>query len=161
MAIFAGEAFRTSLRPGCDPGCDLRARRLDAEPELSNTWSHRLNSVEASVRRMSQVLDLSQIRRGRGRVYFNRSELGQLLGLYFDRVAAGEWRDYAIDHGVGIAVFSVFRHSQDRPLYGIVKTVGPQGTEYGVYEGKHRLRRGRVLAEVLELFERKLTLVRD
>lgn len=110
---------------------------------------------------MSQVLDLSQIRRGRGRVYFNRGELGQLLGLYFDRVAAGEWRDYAIDHGVGIAVFSVFRHSHDRPLYGIAKTVGAQGTEYSVYEGKHRLRRSRVLAEVLELFERKLTLVRD
>lgn len=127
-------------------------------PTLASTDS---TASRHSVRRMSQVLDLSQIRRGRGRVYFNRGELGQLLGLYFDRVAAGEWRDYAIDHGVGIAVFSVFRHSHDRPLYGIAKTVGAQGTEYSVYEGKHRLRRSRVLAEVLELFERKLTLVRD
>ncbi|HEY9348028.1 MAG TPA: DUF2794 domain-containing protein [Inquilinus sp.] len=110
---------------------------------------------------MSQVLDLSQIRRRRGRVYFNRGELGQLLGLYFDRVAAGEWRDYAIDHDVGIAVFSVFRHSHDRPLYGIAKVLAAQGTEYCVYEGRHRLRRSHSLAEALELFERKLTLVRD
>jgi hypothetical protein len=36
-----------------------------------------------------------------------------------------------------------------------------QGTEYCVYEGRHRLRRGHTLAEVLEMFERKLTLVRD
>jgi hypothetical protein len=141
--------------------CRIGVRRLDAAADLSNT--RRIDSTVSRrfVRRMSQVLDLSQIRRGRGRVYFNRGELGQLLGLYFDRVAAGEWRDYAIDHGVGIAVFSVFRHSHDRPLYGIAKTVGPQGTEYGVYEGRHRLGRSRVLAEVLELFERKLTLVRD
>jgi hypothetical protein len=110
---------------------------------------------------MSKVLDLTQQRRRRGRVYFNRSELAQLLGLYFDRVASGEWRDYAIDHGVGIAVFSVFRHSQDKPLYGIAKVMEAQEPEYCVYEGRHRVRRGRTLADVLDLFERRLKLVRD
>lgn len=110
---------------------------------------------------MSQVLDLSQQRLRRGCVYFDRGELAQLLGLYFDRVASGEWRDYAIDHGVGIAMFSVFRHSQDGPLYGIAKVMGMQEPEYCVYEGRHRVRRGRTLSEVLDLFERRLKLVRD
>ncbi|MGK9232460.1 DUF2794 domain-containing protein [Inquilinus limosus] len=141
--------------------CDAGARRLDARADSADTRRTDSTVSRLFVRRMSQVLDLSQIRRRRGRVYFNRGELGQLLSLYFDRVAAGEWRDYAIDHGVGIAVFSVFRHSQDRPLYGIAKVMGAQGVEYCVYEGRHRLRRGRTLAEVLELFERRLTLVRD
>ncbi len=29
---------------------------------------------------------------------------------------AGDWRDYAIDHGDGMVVFSIFRHSFDRVL---------------------------------------------
>ena len=135
--------------------------RLDARLDLSNT--HQVDSIKSRqrFRRMSQVHDLSQARRRRGRVYFDRRELSQLLGLYFDRVASGEWRDYAIDHGVGIAGFSVFRHSHDRPLYGIAKTLGAQAPEYSVYEGRHRLRRGSSLADVLDMFDRRLKLVRD
>jgi hypothetical protein len=54
-------------------------------------------------------------------LHFTRSELHQLLSLYSRRVARGEWRDYAIDQDGGPAVFSVFRHSHERPLYTITK----------------------------------------
>jgi hypothetical protein len=36
-------------------------------------------------------------------------------------VAAGEWRDYAIDFGREKAVFSIFRRASEVPLYRIEK----------------------------------------
>jgi len=42
-------------------------------------------------------------------VTFDRTELSRLFGLYGRKVAAGEWRDYAIDFLKDRAVFSVFR----------------------------------------------------
>jgi hypothetical protein len=56
-----------------------------------------------------------------GTVFFDRRELNLLLRLYGQMVAANEWRDYAIDGLRDLAVFSVFRRSQDQPLYRIEK----------------------------------------
>src|SRR6185437_1576160 len=55
------------------------------------------------------------------RVTFNRRELNRILDLYGRKVAAGEWRDYAIDFLKDRAVFSVFRRSSEVPLYRIEK----------------------------------------
>ncbi len=54
-------------------------------------------------------------------VTFNRRELRRILDLYGRMVAAGEWRDYAIDFLKDRAVFSVFRRSSEVPLYRIEK----------------------------------------
>ena len=54
-------------------------------------------------------------------LFFNRSELGQILATYSGRVACGEWRDYAIDHMPGTAAFSIFRHTHETPLFVIEK----------------------------------------
>jgi hypothetical protein len=54
-------------------------------------------------------------------LFFNRAELGQILATYSSRVACGEWRDYAIDHLPGAAAFSIFRHTHETPLYVIEK----------------------------------------
>eukprot|EP01037_Dinobryon_pediforme_P014332 gene14333-14455_t len=54
-------------------------------------------------------------------VTFERSELNAILALYGRNVAAGEWRDYAIDFTKERAVFSVFRRSTEVPLYRIEK----------------------------------------
>jgi hypothetical protein len=54
-------------------------------------------------------------------LFFNRTELGQILATYSSRVACGEWRDYAIDHLPGAAAFSIFRHTHETPLYVIEK----------------------------------------
>ena len=53
--------------------------------------------------------------------YFSRPELTRILGVYSIRVAAGEWRDYALDHTDGQAYFSIYRSSQEMPLYTIEK----------------------------------------
>jgi hypothetical protein len=54
-------------------------------------------------------------------VTFERHELDRIFGLYGQMVAAGEWRDYAIDFLRDRAVFSVFRHAAEVPLYRIEK----------------------------------------
>ena len=54
-------------------------------------------------------------------VTFNRDELREILNLYGRKVAAGEWRDYAIDFARDRAVFSVFRRAAETPLYRIEK----------------------------------------
>ena len=55
------------------------------------------------------------------RVTFDRRELDRILSLYGRMVAAGEWRDYAIDFLKDRAVFSVFRRASEVPLYRIEK----------------------------------------
>ena len=71
---------------------------------------------------MRRCSPLAIIGRNIGTLYFTRSELNQLLGLYSRHVARGVWRDYAIDHRDGMALFSVFRHTHEAPAYSIVKT---------------------------------------
>src|SRR5580700_7970200 len=54
-------------------------------------------------------------------VSFDRSELNRILALYGRMVAAGEWRDYAMDFLNEAAVFSIFRRSAEMPLFRIEK----------------------------------------
>ena len=67
---------------------------------------------------MSRVSIPKKLRR---QLYFSRPELSQILAAYSARVAAGEWRDYAIDHLAGSATFSIFRHTHENPLFVIEK----------------------------------------
>ncbi len=55
------------------------------------------------------------------RVTFNRQELTRILSLYGRKVAAGEWRDYAIQFLKDRAVFAIFRRTSEVPLYRIEK----------------------------------------
>ena len=57
----------------------------------------------------------------RPQICFNRLELSDILAVYGRMVAAGEWRDYAIDMGREKAVFSVFRRTTEFPLFRIEK----------------------------------------
>ncbi len=90
---------------------------------------------------------------------FDRRELGQILRVYGRMVAAGEWRDYAIDFLSARAVFSIYRHASEVPVYTIEKQpeLKSRQGEYAVFAASgHLLKRGRDLAQVLRLFDRKL-----
>ena len=54
-------------------------------------------------------------------LYFTKTELNALLSAYSMRVASGEWRDYALDHLDGKAVFSIFKHAHEHPLFSVEK----------------------------------------
>ena len=74
-------------------------------------------------------------------------------------VAAGKWRDYAIDLGRDAAVFSAFRRSAERPEYRIEKRPDlrlKQGIWALIGEGGAVLKRGAELGPVLAPVERKL-----
>ena len=107
------------------------------------------------------VLPLRDFRGARRTLYFTRPELNQLLGLYSRNVARGVWRDYAIDHRDGQALFSVFRHTHEGAVYTIVKSIAPGHgeTHFTVLSGRQRIRGAKALAEVLDYFASKLSLV--
>jgi hypothetical protein len=97
-----------------------------------------------------------------GRVTFNRLELSRILNLYGRQVAAGEWRDYAIDFLKDRAVFSIFRRSSEVPLYRIEKDprlARKQGAYSVISASGHILRRGHELDRVLLVIDRKLSVV--
>src|SRR3546814_11267864 len=75
---------------------------------------------------MDNLIRLQRDRKSVGHLFFTRGELGQLLSLYSSRVASGEWRDYAIDQLDDMTLFSIFRHTHERPLYSVAK-LRPQG----------------------------------
>ncbi|MFO1185509.1 MAG: DUF2794 domain-containing protein [Bauldia sp.] len=90
-------------------------------------------------------------------VSFDRRELNEILRLYGRKVAAGEWRDYAIDLLPDEAVFSVFRRASETPLYRIRKQprlARRQGAFSVVAMGGLVLRRGHDLAQVLRALDR-------
>ena len=107
------------------------------------------------------VLPLRDYRAKRRPQFFTRTELNQLLGLYSRNVSRGVWRDYAIDHREGRALFSVFRHTQEAAVYTIVKSaaspVAP--AEFVVMSGRQRLQSGATLGDALDYFRSKLALV--
>lgn len=105
---------------------------------------------------MTVLFQLAEARARRKVVTFERRELRDLLNLYSRRVAAGEWRDYAIDFRPGMALFSIFRHSCEQPLFAIAKVAAPQRHErYQVFNGPRRLAQAETLADALQVFDRK------
>lgn len=111
------------------------------------------------------VIPLHEVRREREKlpVTFHRHELDMILRIYSRMVAAGEWRDYAIDHLRERAVFSVFRRTSEVPLFQIVKTPAlarKQGAYSVVAASGLVMKRGHELDRVLTVFDKALKLVR-
>jgi len=106
---------------------------------------------------MSTHQNLHKSNRQAGQVTFNRNELRILLNEYSRRVAAGEWRDYAMDFARDRAVFSVFRHTAEHPLYAIEKSPGKGGRAplYAVSRGPQRLKQSENLEIVLDAIKAK------
>ncbi len=108
---------------------------------------------------MSQLYRLDDFRTSSRKTFFDRNELNQLLSLYSQKVSCGEWRDYAIDQAGAAAIFSIFRHTHDAPLFAIAKQAAGQGPEYVVFSGREKLSRARSLAEALKVFRQTLRVV--
>ena len=54
-------------------------------------------------------------------ISFSKIELTSILNLYSKQVSRGIWKDYALDSLFDNAVFSVYKHTQDKPMYQIIK----------------------------------------
>jgi Protein of unknown function (DUF2794) len=92
-------------------------------------------------------------------VGFERVELSRILNLYGRMVAAGHWKDYAIDMGREAAVFRAFRRAAERPEFLIEKRPAlrnRQGEWALISEAGAVLKRGHELGPVLAPVERRL-----
>ncbi|MGY2735881.1 DUF2794 domain-containing protein [Sphingomonas sp. UYP23] len=95
---------------------------------------------------------------------FERLELNRILDLYGRMVAAGLWRDYAIDLGYDAAVFAAFRRAAERPEFRIEKRPAlrhKQGMWALIGEHGMVLKRGPELGPVLAPVERRLMKIVD
>jgi hypothetical protein len=96
---------------------------------------------------------------GRLQVGFDRLELQKIMDIYGRMVAAGQWRDYAMDFGKDAASFAAFRRAAERPHARIEKRPalrGKQGMWTLFGEVGQVLKRGHELAGVLVPLERRL-----
>ena len=108
------------------------------------------------------LIPLDSVRHATMPVMFDRRELMQVLNLYSRMVAAGEWKDYALDSLKECAVFSVFRRASETPLYRIEKSprlARRQGAFSVVNANGMILKRGHELSNVLGVFDKQLRVV--
>ncbi|CUW39032.1 conserved protein of unknown function(Protein of unknown function DUF2794,17-97) [Magnetospirillum sp. XM-1] len=104
---------------------------------------------------MATLIRMSEYRGNTEFVHFERAEITQLLTLYAMRVASGEWRDYAIDVRPDGAMFSIFRHALERPLYTVTKSAaGSKGATWSVARSGRIVSRFPTLAGALAALDR-------
>ena len=71
--------------------------------------------------KISNVLKLSRNKNHKNIIFFSKLELTSILSLYSKQVSRGFWKDYAMDSQNETAIFSIFRHTHDKPIYQIIK----------------------------------------
>lgn len=90
---------------------------------------------------------------------FDRQELTRILDLYGRMVAAGEWRDYALDFARDCATFAAFRRTTEVPQMRLEKRPALRNRQ-GMWtlfgEQGQVIKRGHELAGVLAPLERRL-----
>ncbi|WP_349369750.1 DUF2794 domain-containing protein [Salinarimonas sp.] len=109
-------------------------------------------------KRGGTVVPFPAARQQDARVSFDRDELREILNVYGRKVAAGEWRDYAIDFRKDKAVFAVYRRTSEMPLYRIEKDpklARRQGAYSVVASSGLVMKRGQELGRVLKVLEGK------
>jgi hypothetical protein len=110
---------------------------------------------------LAQLLLLSEYRRDGRRVFFDREDLNHLLGVYSRQVARGIWRDYAIDHRSNMAIFSIFKRSQEQAIFTVTKVLlrGEKEPNYVLLSRNRQIKSSRDLRQVVDVLQRQLTVV--
>jgi Protein of unknown function (DUF2794) len=143
------EKFARSLVKSCEAfqsNDHMTARKQMGGSAMENSIDQRLRSESSA--------DVIHFPSAPKAVSFDRQELSQILNLYGRHVAAGEWRDYAMEFGKDAATFMVFRRASEQPLYRIIKTpdmARKQGQYSVVAHGGLILKRGQDLSLVLRV----------
>ena len=133
-----------------DPTDDIRGDNIVRWPKVQSRPAHRgAPASEGSAATAARV------------VSFDRTELRLILNLYGRQVAAGEWRDYAIDFSGDRAEFCIMRRSNEYPVYRIRKVPAlakKQGAFSVVSVTGFIVKRGHDLRNVLAVLEPKAKL---
>src|SRR4029453_2406339 len=104
---------------------------------------------------------LSASRPRAGKVFFDRADLMRILSVYSRQVSRGLWRDYAIDHRSNMAVFSIYRRSQEQPLFAIIKVQlrGDRDPKYVLQSRNGQIASSRTLRDIVEVLTKQLMAV--
>jgi len=143
--------FRGGVAPGSPPRIVPAGKAASGQVKTGHVKPGQVGSGPVSANQLTS-----------NQVTFDRAELNRLFGLYGRKVAAGEWRDYAIDFLKDRAVFSVFRRACEVPLYRIEKNprlARRQGTYSVISATGLIVRRGQELDRVLRALDRSLSVV--
>ena len=94
-------------------------------------------------------------------IFFSKLELTSILNLYSKQVSKGHWRDYAIDCKIDNAIFSIYRHSHDKPMYQIIKNSQKRfrnNPSFYIKRGEEIIGKNKNLFTILSNFEKKLSI---
>ena len=91
-------------------------------------------------------------------IFFSKLEFTLILNLYRKQVSLGSWRDYAIDSKSDIVVFSIYRHTHDKPMYQFLKTSKKgyrNNPDFFIRDSNKIIFKGKVIEQILSKFEKK------
>jgi Protein of unknown function (DUF2794) len=148
-----------SLVPGDTDPSEFKGGEPRSLAPQGHVSSHHVSSHQVNSHVNSHV---SSHQTSSPNVTFSRRELDRILRLYGRKVAAGEWRDYAIDFLRDRAVFSVFRRTSEVPIYRIEKNpkLARRQGAYSIISATGLIvRRGHELDRVLGVLDRSLQVV--
>ena len=110
---------------------------------------------------ISGVLKLSRNKNRKNIIFFSKFELTSILSLYSKQVSKGFWKDYAMDSQNENAIFSIFRHTHDKPIYQIIKKrlKGLKNiNEFYILKDIEIISKSSDLLTILNKFEKKLSI---
>ena len=120
-----------------------------------------INFNEKSNSFMKQNLQhngMNKILSDKNTIFFSKREFTLILNLYSKQVSLGTWRDYAIDSKIDIAVFSIYRHTHDKPMYQFLKTSKKgyrNNPDFFIKDSNKVIYGGKVIEQILTKFEKK------
>ena len=94
-------------------------------------------------------------------IFFSKLELTAILNLYSKQVSKGYWKDYALDSVIDNAIFSIYKHSLDKPMYQIIKN-SKKGfrnkPSFYIKKSEEVISKSNSLFTILSNFEKKLSI---
>ncbi len=94
-------------------------------------------------------------------IFFSKFELTSILNLYSKQVSKGFWKDYALDSKANTAIFSIYKHSHDRPIYQIIKK-SLKGfrnmPDFFITKNMEIINKSSEISSILSKFEKKLSI---
>ena len=90
--------------------------------------------------------------------FFSKEELNLILSLYGKGVSSGKWKDYAIDALKDQAIFSIYRKTNEIPIFTIYK-IPKTNISQGIYQIKSSdgriIKRGNDLKLLIRILDNK------
>ena len=123
----------------------------------------KFNQKENNISKKNLFLNnaINKVISNKNTMYFLKHELTFILNLYSKRVSLGMWRDYAIDSKDDIAVFSIYRHTHDQPMYQVIKTSKKgcrNNPNFFIKDSNKIIYKSKVLEQILSKFEKKINI---